>query len=1352
MLHMMFSFFLSIVRTIVLSFSGDAARARGKSLRLQVLPAALRIAFISIAAAQLSAQNAATSVNVDAAANQHAINPNIYGLSVAGQSDIAALNAPLNRLGGETLASTYNWQIDALNLSHDWYWESFLQDSPQTPGAAVDKSIQGTYGANVGSEPMVSIPMMPYIASLGPNPTTDAASLWSYSVKKYGAQEYDSIDNLNAADPYQPDAGAGISAATGKEIVNNPLDAYVPNTVAIQSAWLQHLIGKWGSSTTSTGVKYYILDNEPSLWASTHRDIHPNPETYDEEYNDIVSYATAIRAADPNAKIVAPEEWVWWAMYESGLDQENGTGAGSDYATHNDTYFYPWLLQQLYAYQRSQGTKLIDMLSVHCYNQTPDKSDDSATGQATRNRETRILWDPTFVDLSWQANLGINGGVEDWIPLMRSWVNQYYPGLEIGCTEYNWGDEAALNGATTQADVEGIYGVYGFDFATRWTVPANPSPTYLAMEMYRNYDGKLSTFGDTSVSATVANPDNLSAFAATRSSDNALTVMVINKQQGSTPVTVSLANFANTGTALAYQVSSATQASITSLSSVTVANNAISATVPSQSITLFVIPAGSVESAPTAPTGLAATVGNGIVTLTWNAGGGATSYDVQRGAASGGPFTKIGTVTNPAPTSYTDTGLTNGTTYYYVVSGTNSVGTSPNSAPVAATPLVPPTFNSSATASPNPVTQNVGTTITATVKCTANSLSNGTVQMIALDPNGSVALTQSFTAQNFATNQTQSYTATLTPTLAGTYTVEVGVLSATGQQWSLNTTAGTITVDSALTFTSSATANPTSITASGSSTVSVTVKDTGTIGLTNGIVQLLVIDPSGTQIVQQNWTGENFTANGTLPLTYVFTPSSLLPPATTTGTYTVDIGVFNSTWSTDYYWSSNATTITMTSGALQSQTITFAQPTSPVTYKSGLTIPLTATGGGSGNPVVFTLDASSTGTGTISGNTLTVTGAGNLVIDANQAGNASYSAAAQVQRTVVVTALTAQTITFAPPTSPVTYKSGLTIPLSATGGGSGNPVVFTLDSSSAGTGSISGSTLTVTGAGNLIIDANQTGNASYLAAPQVQRTVVVNALTAQTITFTQPTSPLTYKSSLTIPLVATGGGSGNPVVFTLDSSSTDTGTISGNTLTVTGVGNLVIDANQTGNASYSAAPQVQRTVVVNAAATPDFVISTTPTSLSSPPGGSTNLTVAVAATGGAFSSAVTLSVSGLPTGATATFSPASVTPGSSTASSQLTIQTATLTGIAVAPRSAWPVAAPALSLLGLIFIAGKCRRRWLALTILLFTSLGAISALSGCSGSLHLTNNMPPPQSYTLTVTGTSGTDAHSTTVQFTVQ
>ncbi|HVU47269.1 MAG TPA: hypothetical protein VHD85_14150 [Terracidiphilus sp.] len=268
------------------------------------------------------------------------------------------------------------------------------------------------------------------------------------------------------------------------------------------------------------------------------------------------------------------------------------------------------------------------------------------------------------------------------------------------------------------------------------------------------------------------------------------------------------------------------------------------------------------------------------------------------------------------------------------------------------------------------------------------------------------------------------------------------------------------------------------------------------------------------------------------------------------------------------------------------QTITFTVPTTTsYTYAPGLTITLGATGGDSGNPVVFSVDSSSTGAGSISGTTLTVTTAGTIVIDANQAAglNSStgiyYSAAPQVQLTLTVVQAT-QAISFTAPASPVTYSSGLTISLTATGGASGNPVVFTVDPSSTGAGTVSGSTLTVTTAGTIVIDANQAGNANYSAAPQMQQTVVVNKA-SQTITFTPPSAPIHFiAGGITINLVATGGGSGNPVVFTIDPSSTGVGSVSGSVLTVTALGDFVINANQAGDANYTAAPQAQETIAV----------------------------------------------------------------------------------------------------------------------------------------------------------------------------
>jgi Bacterial pre-peptidase C-terminal domain len=298
--------------------------------------------------------------------------------------------------------------------------------------------------------------------------------------------------------------------------------------------------------------------------------------------------------------------------------------------------------------------------------------------------------------------------------------------------------------------------------------------------------------------------------------------------------------------------------------------------------------------------------------------------------------------------------------------------------------------------------------------------------------------------------------------------------------------------------------------------------------------------------------------------------ASTVPPA---GSYTLT-ATFTPTDSSDYVSGGKATVSLTVSKA--AQTIAFPQPTSPVIYGvAPITLLATAT---SGLTVTFTIDASSTGKGTISGSILTVTGAGNLVIDANQAGNANYAAASQVQRTVVVNQA-AQMITFPQPTSPVTYAPGLIISLSATGGASGNPVVFTIDANSTGKGTISGSTLTVTQAGKLVIDANQAGNANYAPPLPVQRTVVVNQA-AQAITFQQPLSPVTYEETLPLSATAT---SGLTVTFTLDPSSTGKGTISGGILNVTGVGTLVIDANQTGNINYAPALPVQRRIVVNPA-------------------------------------------------------------------------------------------------------------------------------------------------------------------------
>src|SRR5882757_10890359 len=96
---------------------------------------------------------------------------------------------------------------------------------------------------------------------------------------------------------------------------------------------------------------------------------------------------------------------------------------------------------------------------------------------------------------------------------------------------------------------------------------------------------------------------------------------------------------------------------------------------------------GTVTPLAGVPTGLTATAGIEKVTLTWTASSDATGYDVQRGTAAGGPYTLVATTNSPG---YTDSSVTDTTTYYYVVSATNTAGKSANSNEASATPSTPP--------------------------------------------------------------------------------------------------------------------------------------------------------------------------------------------------------------------------------------------------------------------------------------------------------------------------------------------------------------------------------------------------------------------------------------------------------------------------------------------------------------------------------------------------------------------------------------------------------------------------------------------------------------------------------------
>ena len=300
------------------------------------------------------------------------------------------------------------------------------------------------------------------------------------------------------------------------------------------------------------------------------------------------------------------------------------------------------------------------------------------------------------------------------------------------------------------------------------------------------------------------------------------------------------------------------------------------------------------------------------------------------------------------------------------------------------------------------------------------------------------------------------------------------------------------------------------------------------------------------------------------------------PALTTTATSGSNPGSYPITVSTGTLAAANYSFLYV-SGTLTIQSTTQSAltliTTSPLTYNQSET--LSFTGGSSGGAVTYNLTG---GLCTLVGAQLTATsGTGSCTVTATMAGNSSYSAVTSSPASVTL-AMANQTITFTQPISPVNYGVS-PITLTATGGASGNVVLFKIDPASTATGSITGNTLTVTGVGNLVIDATQAGNTNYNAATQVQRTVVVNAATA-TISINDIPSSAVYGGSFTPTYLYSGSGS--PAESTV-STTTTVCTVSGGVVRFVGPGPCTLTANAAATTGYSAVTGSPQTFTVGAA-------------------------------------------------------------------------------------------------------------------------------------------------------------------------
>jgi hypothetical protein len=368
------------------------------------------------------------------------------------------------------------------------------------------------------------------------------------------------------------------------------------------------------------------------------------------------------------------------------------------------------------------------------------------------------------------------------------------------------------------------------------------------------------------------------------------------------------------------------------------------------------------------------------------------------------------------------------------------------------------------------------------------------------------------------------------------------------------------------------------------------------------------------------------------------------------------------------------------------------------------------------------------GPATISGSTVTLTGAGTVVLQASEAADANYITA--MKNAIFTVAAGTPTISF---TVPNHAYGDAPFMVGATSNSTG-AFSYTVVS---GPATVSGSTVTLTGVGTVVLQASEAADTNYIAAKK-NAPFAVGTITP-TISFT--VSNHTFGDA-PFTVSATSNSTG-AFTYTVVSGPA---TVSGSTVTLTGAGTVVLSASQAASGNYaSSTATTSFTVAVGFTLTPVSGTSGTPTVA---PGAATIFALTLSLGGSAtYPDALTLSATGLPPGATAIFSPATIPAGSAATSITLTIQTSNQTARNEKPFSGGPLAPVALGFLLLPLACIKTVRRQLrrmprltALAVVIL-SLGAVLGMSGCgSHSDRLT-------SYTVVVTATDmATAAHTST------
>ncbi|CDM70443.1 Endo-beta-mannanase [Clostridium bornimense] len=441
------------------------------------------------------------------------ISPYIYGINydfLNNEGTIPSV-ATACRLGGNRFTG-YNWENNASNAGKDWmhYSDNYLtmnipESEENIPGKVVTNFKEHCITNNIPYS-FVTVQMAGYVSKdkdgIVTEEETAPSSRWVKTINR-NSEEYSSSPDLN--------------------------DDYV-----YMDEFINFLLNKYGDASTINGIKGYCLDNEPGLWAETHPRIHPEKVKCSELIEKSTDTAKMIKDLDNSAETFGPILYGMTA-YESLQEAPDWSEVKGDY-----DWFVDYYLDEMKKASDNDNRRLLDVFAFNYYSEATGGGSRVVFGSDITNIECnkariqapRTLWDSSYVEDSW-----IGKYRKEFIPIipkMKSSIEKYYPDTKLSILEYNFGGADHISGGIAQADSFGIFANEGVYLTSYWPLSGDTNYIQAAYNLYRNYDGKKSTYGDIHVKSDTSDIENSSVYASLDSTDDSkLHIILINKNYDS---------------------------------------------------------------------------------------------------------------------------------------------------------------------------------------------------------------------------------------------------------------------------------------------------------------------------------------------------------------------------------------------------------------------------------------------------------------------------------------------------------------------------------------------------------------------------------------------------------------------------------------------------------------------------------------------------------------------------------------------------------------------------------------------------------------------------------------------------